>query len=158
MAVKDINGNEVDFLNLIKNKNCVVIAYPKMGESGKFLPEELKQTKGLTGCTNQCKAYQANLSEVAKIGFEVITVGALSIEKTKEFKEALGVNFSFFSDQDFELEKALNLETFSTGDGKKFYHRQTLVVKDGKIIKRFNRISEPENDVKNVIEIIKSQI
>ncbi|MDO5045357.1 redoxin domain-containing protein [Campylobacter sp.] len=154
MAVKDINGNSVDFMKFIEGKNCVLVIYPKMGESGKFLPQELKQTKGLTGCTNQCKAYETNLSEVNKFGFEVIAIGALSVEKTKEFKEVLGVNFSFFSDENFELAEKLNLQTFSTGDGKKFYHRQTLIIKDGEILKRFDRIENPEEDVKNVLEFI----
>ena len=29
-------------------KNCVVFTYPKMGDSGKFLPEELRGVAGLT--------------------------------------------------------------------------------------------------------------
>ncbi|WP_172198177.1 redoxin domain-containing protein [Campylobacter sp. RM16188] len=154
MSVKDINGNEIDFLELIKNKNCVLIVYPKMGESGKFLPEELKQTKGLTGCTNQCKAYEANLKEIEKFGFEVIALGALNVAKTKEFKEALGVNFSFFSDENFNLADKLNLKTFSTGDGKKFYHRQTLIIKKGKILKRFDLVANPEEDALNTLKTL----
>lgn len=154
----DINGKLVNFMNYVANKNCILIAYPKMGESGKFLPSELVNLKGLTGCTNQCKAYNDELDEISKLGFEIIAVGALSPEKTKEFKEAIKANFTFFSDENFELEKALNLETFATGDGKKFYHRQTLIVKNGEIVKRFNRISDPQNDVKNVLEAIKNEI
>ncbi|MFL1705483.1 redoxin domain-containing protein [Campylobacter sp. MOP7] len=154
MSVKDINGNEIDFLELIKNKNCVLIVYPKMGESGKFLPEELKQTKGLTGCTNQCKAYEANLKEIEKFGFEVIALGALNVAKTKEFKEALGVNFSFFSDENFNLADKLNLKTFSTDDGKKFYHRQTLIIKKGEILKRFDLVANPEEDALNALKTL----
>lgn len=154
MSVKDINGNEIDFLELIKNKNCVLIVYPKMGESGKFLPEELKQTKGLTGCTNQCKAYEANLKEIEKFGFEVIALGALNVAKTKEFKEALGVNFSFFSDENFNLADKLNLKTFSTDNGKKFYHRQTLIIKKGEILKRFDLVENPEEDALNTLKTL----
>ncbi|MGB2551655.1 redoxin domain-containing protein [Campylobacter sp. MOP51] len=154
MSVKDINGNEIDFLELIKNKNCVLIVYPKMGESGKFLPEELRQTKGLTGCTNQCKAYEANLKEIEKFGFEVIALGALNVAKTKEFKEALGVNFSFFSDENFNLADKLNLKTFSTDDGNKFYHRQTLIIKKGEILKRFDLVANPEEDALNTLKTL----
>lgn len=152
----DINGQKVDFTSYIEGKNCILIAYPKMGESGKFLPDELINLKGLTGCTIQCKAYNGELGEISKLGFEVIAVGGLSLEKTKEFKEAISANFTFFSDTDFELEKALNLETFSTKDGNKFYHRQTLIIKNGEVVKRFNKIARPEDDVINVIEAIKS--
>ena len=37
--MKDINANPVKFSELIGGKNCIVFTYPKMGESGKFLPE-----------------------------------------------------------------------------------------------------------------------
>ena len=37
--MKDINANPVKFDELTSGKNCIVFTYPKMGESGKFLPE-----------------------------------------------------------------------------------------------------------------------
>lgn len=153
--VRDINGKDIEFLDFILNKNCIVLFYPKMGESGKFLPDELLNLQGLTGCTNQCKAYQSNLEQLLKIGFEVFAVGSQSIENMKKFKDDLCVNFTFFSDENFELEKILNLETFVTQDSKKFYHRQTIIIKNGKIFKRFNRIQNPAEDVENVIKVLK---
>ena len=120
--MKDINGNSVSFSELTRGKNCIVFTYPKMGESGKFLPENLKDLNGLTGCTFQCKAYQENLADIEAAGFTLIAVGSQSIEKMAEFKQGLGANFIFLSDENFELEIALNLQTFTTNDGKKFYH------------------------------------
>ena len=132
-------------------KNCVVFTYPKMGDSGKFLPAELRDAAGLTGCTLQCKAYESAFAQIKALGFELIAVGSMS-----EFKRATGATFEFINDEKFELEAPLGLETFTTGDGKKFYHRQTLIFRDGEEIKRFSRIAEPEQDAQNVLAALKS--
>ena len=50
--MKDINANPVKFSELTDGKNCIVFTYPKMGESGKFLPENLKP---LYGCKYVCR-------------------------------------------------------------------------------------------------------
>ena len=73
-----------------------------------------------------------------------------------EFKQSVGANFIFLSDENFELESALNLQTFTTNDGKKFYRRQTLIIKNGEVVKRFNDVAEPANDAANVLAAIKS--
>jgi len=97
--MKDMNANPVKFNELTSGKNCIVFTYPKMGESGKFLPEHLKDLKGLTGCTLQCKAYQENLEKLESAGFTLIAVGSQSVEKMNEFKQSVGANFIFLSDQ-----------------------------------------------------------
>ena len=137
-------------------KNCVVFTYPKMGGSGKFLPAELRDATGLTGCTLQCKAYESVFTQIKALGFELIAVGSMGEAGTSEFKRATGATFEFINDEKFELEAPLQLETFTTGDGKKFYHRQTLIFKDGKEIKRFSRIEGPEQDAQNVLAALKS--
>ncbi|CZE46858.1 redoxin domain-containing protein [Campylobacter geochelonis] len=141
-------------LNLAKN--CVVFTYPKMGKSGKFLPDELKDLDGLTGCTMQCKAYQENLNLIQSLGYKLIAIGSQSKEDMNEFITSLGLGFEVISDVDFKFEKELELKTFSTDDGKKFYHRQTLIFKDGKLVKRFDFVANPQDDVKNVMEILKN--
>ena len=73
-----------------------------------------------------------------------------------EFKQGLGANFIFLSDENFELEIALNLQTFTTNDGKKFYHRQTLIIKGGEVVERFDKIAEPANDAANVLAAIRN--
>ena len=137
-------------------KNCVVFTYPKMGGSGKFLPAELRDAAGLTGCTLQCKAYENAFAQIRALGFELIAVGSMGEAGTSEFKRATGATFEFINDEKFELEAPLGLETFTTGDGKKFYHRQTLIFRGGKEIKRFSRIAKPEQDAQNVLAVLKS--
>ena len=60
------------------------------------------------------------------------------------------------SDEKLELAKPLSLETMKTRDNKHFYHRQTLIIKNAKIIKRFDRISEPSKNASEVLEYLKS--
>ncbi|RUT51170.1 redoxin domain-containing protein [Campylobacter fetus] len=133
-------------------KNCIVFTYPKMGKSGEFLPDELKDLAGLTGCTNQCNAYQKSLNLIENLGFKLIAISSQNSGAMSEFKDSLGLGFELVSDPNFELENDLNLKTFSTLDGKKFYHRQTLIFKDGNLIKRFDFVASPSEDAKNVIE------
>ena len=101
-----------------------------------------------------CKAYQENLAKLESAGFTLIAVGSQSVEKMNEFKQSVGANFIFLSNENFELESPLNLQTFTTNDGKKFYRRQTLIMKNGKIVKRFNDVAEPASDAANVLAAI----
>ncbi|AII14918.1 peroxiredoxin domain-containing protein [Campylobacter iguaniorum] len=137
-------------------KNCIVFTYPKMGKSREFLPDELKNLAGLTGCTNQCNAYQKSLNLIENLGFKLIAISSQNSDAISEFKDSLGLGFEFVSDPNFELENELNLKTFSILDGKKFYHRQTLIFKDGNLIKRFDFVASPSEDAKNVVEFLKS--
>lgn len=145
---------EAKLINL--PKNCVVFTYPKMGKNGEFLPDELKNLAGLTGCTNQCKAYQQNLNLIKNIGFELVAISSQSQSEISEFKNSLGLDFKLISDPNFKLEGELNLKTFQTLNGKKFYHRQTLIFNNCILIKRFDFVENPQNDVKNVIEVLNS--
>ena len=88
------------------------------------------------------------------MGFTLIAASAQSVEKMNEFKQSVGANFIFLSDESFELESPLNLQTFTTNDGKKFYRRQTLIIKNGEVVKRFNDVAEPANDAANVLAAI----
>lgn len=154
LFLRPISIKRREMINL--PKNCVVFTYPKMGDSGKFLPEELRGAAGLTGCTLQCKAYENAFAQIRALGFELIAVGSMGEAGTSEFKRATGATFEFINDEKFELEAPLRLETFTTGDGKKFYHRQTLIFRGGKEVKRFSRIKGPEQDAQNVLAALKS--
>lgn len=137
-------------------KNCVIFTYPKMGKSGEFLPSDLKDMQGITGCTLQCKGYEELLEEIKKLGFSLMALSSQDANAAKEFKASLNLSFELISDEDFKYEKELDLKTFNTLDGKKFYHRQTLIFKDGKLIERFNFIPSPSQDAANTLKILRS--
>lgn len=149
--MKNLNGEKIELKKFFSGKNLVIIFLPKVGKSAKFLPDELKNLEGLTGCTNECRAYENEIDKFKNLGFEIVGISSLDTVQMREFSQSLNVSFELFSDDEFELEEILELETFKTLDGAKFYHRQTLVLKDGNVIKRFNKIAKPELDAKNLL-------
>ncbi|CAD7287949.1 redoxin domain-containing protein [Campylobacter suis] len=152
--MRNLDGKKVDFNEFIKDKNAVIIFLPKIGKSAEFLPKELLGMSGLTGCSGQCKIYQNELEKFKQKGYEIYAISSLNVSDMSEFKRLLGVSFEFFSDEEFELENLLNLKTINTSDGKKFYHRQTLIFKDGKLAKRLEFIAKPNEDANSVLKLL----
>lgn len=73
--LKGLKGEDFDFSAFARTHDCVVFLYPKMGESGKFLSEQLKNTEGMTGCTVQAGEYKRLMSEFNELGFMVVAIG-----------------------------------------------------------------------------------
>lgn len=149
--MRDLQGQKVDFNALIAGKSAVVLLLPKIGASAKFLPAEYENFAGLTGCSNQCAAYQSELTNFRQKGYEIYAISSLDVTAMAEFRASLGVDFEFYSDSEFELENLLALKTLQSGNGKKFYHRQTLIFKDRKLVDRLDFIAEPKTDATNVL-------
>ncbi|WP_233144786.1 redoxin domain-containing protein [Campylobacter pinnipediorum] len=155
MILKDIDGVEFDFSEFIKANNCVVFLYPKIGQSGKFLDDDLKNKEGMTGCTLQTKSYENLKDEFLKNNFKIVAIGSHSFEKQKAFKQEVEADFIFLNDEKFILEKELGLKTFNTNDGNKFYFRQTLVFKNSKLIHQHD-VKDVQSDASQTLKFIKS--
>lgn len=155
--IKDINANDFDLFKFIKENDCVLFLYPKMGKSGEFLPANLKDKEGMTGCTLQTKGYEAIKDEFEKIGFKLIAIGSQTPQNQAKFKNELGATIMFLNDTDFMLEKQFNANTFTTSDDNKFYFRQTLVFKNSKLVYKQD-VTKPQDDAKNVLDFCKSLI
>lgn len=152
--MRNLNGENLDFNDFIKNRNCILIFLPKIGENAKFLPSEVAKIPGLTGCSNECKIYNENLEKFRNLNYEIFAISSLEITELREFAKGLNVNFEFFCDSDFSLENRLNLKTITATNGKKFYHRQSLIFKNGECVKRFEMIAKPEKDAENSLKNI----
>lgn len=154
ITLKELNKEDFDLSEFASEHDCVIFIYPKMGDSGKLLSAELKAMDGMTGCTLQTKGYEAKKDEFAKLGYAIIAVGThASLEEQAEFKSSVGAEYKFLDDSRFALENALNLPTFTTGDGRKFYFRHTLIVRSGQIISSY-KVAKPADDAQNVLEFI----
>lgn len=147
-----------DLQEIINNGKFILIFLPKLGESAKFLPDALQKQKGLTGCTNECKAYDEILNELKILGFSIVGITSLKPKKANEFKDSIGVKFSILSDENFELENKFNAKTFKTNDGNKFYHRQSLIIKNSQVIKRFEFIENPQDNALDALNWIKANL
>ncbi|WP_257617130.1 redoxin family protein [Campylobacter pinnipediorum] len=155
MILKDVNGVDFNFLEFIKTNDCVVFLYPKMGQSGKFLDDDLKNKEGMTGCTLQTKSYENLKDEFLKNNFNIVAIGSHSFEKQKAFKQEVEASFIFLNDEKFILEKELGLKTFNTNDGNKFYFRQTLVFKNSKLIYKHD-VKDAQSDASQTLKFIES--
>lgn len=142
-------------IEILKQGNFVLFVYPKMGKSGEFLPQILKDKAGLTGCSAQTKGYENLQNEFNNIGFKIIALSSQNQVEQERFKADLNATFTFFSDENFNYKDKLNLKTFKTDDGKEFYFRQTLIFKNG-ILAHSHEVNEPENDAKDTLEICKN--
>lgn len=143
-----------DFINFAKNRNLVIFAYPKLGKSGSFLPDSLKDAPAMTGCSMQAKGYEASLSSFADLGFEVVGLSSWDEKSQDEFRLGLGVSFDFIADPNFILKDRLNLFAFDTTDAKKFYRRQTLVLQNLNPLLHYI-VDDSQNDALVVLQKIK---
>ncbi|OPA71683.1 hypothetical protein BB381_03855 [Campylobacter pinnipediorum subsp. caledonicus] len=150
-----MDGVEFDFSEFIKTNDCVVFLYPKMGQSSKFLDDDLKNKEGMTGCTLQTKSYQDLKNEFLKNNFKIVALGSHGFEKQKAFKQEVGADFIFLNDEKFILEQELGLKTFTTNDGNKFYFRQTLIFKNSKLIHQHD-VKDVQSDASQTLKFIES--
>lgn len=153
--IKDIDAKEFNFFEFIKQNDCVVFLYPKMGKSGEFLPLNLKDKKGLTGCTMQSKSYESLKDEFEKLGFKIVAIGSQTPQNQAKFKSELNASFLFLNDEEFILEDKFGFKTFCTEDLNKFYFRQTAIIKDAKLIS-VHEVLDPASDAQNTLQICKN--
>lgn len=144
------------WLAKISKQNAILVLYPKLGSHGAHVPEEVKNECAMTGCTDQLMGFKALLEEFSKLGFSIYAIGTISTQKQDEFKAAINTSeIEFISDEGFLLESELGATTFLTNQGVKFYLRQDIVFKDGKLaLKRV--VKNAATDAKELLEIVKS--
>ena len=100
--------------------------------------------------------YKKFLKDFNDLGFMVVAISSQDIAAQKKFQEETSTGVMFLNDSEFMLERALELPVFSASNGHKFYFRQTLIIKDGKI-RRAYIVDDPENDAKNMLEKLKEK-
>lgn len=144
-----------EFKSIVANKKVVLFAYPKLGKSGAFLPQNLKSAPAMTGCSAQASGYESLLKEFKSLGYEVMGLSSQDELAQNEFKSSLGLSFEVICDSDFILAKPLELELIHTTDSACFYRRQTLVLDNGAIIWR-HIANDSEKDAQIILNLLKS--
>ena len=154
--LRTLDGKEFDFSAFARSHDCVVFIYPKIGADFELLSEQLQNTAGMKGCTTQAPHSAPRLTALNALGFRVGAIGSPEIAAQKKFKEETTAGLMFLNDSEFMLERALELPVFEASNGHKFYFRQTLIIKGGKI-RRAYIVGEPENDAKNILEKLQNK-
>lgn len=154
IVLKSFDKAEFDLTDFISKNDCVLIIYPKMGENAKGLSEDFKAQNCLTGCTPQNRAYEALKEQFESLNFKLIAISAQSTSEQAHFREQIGASYLFLNDENFALEKEFGLKTFFAPNGKKFYFRQTIIIKNGKIA--LNKlVKDALNDASQTLKEIK---
>ena len=150
-----LDGELVDIKKLLRDKKIVLIALPKLGEHKKLLDDNIASIAGLSGCSLQCENYSKQLSEFKALGYEIVAISSLDFKTAKEFGASFN-GLTMISDPQLELANVLELESMQASNGKHFYHRQALIIKNAKIIKRFDRIAQPSINADEILKYLKS--
>lgn len=75
----------------------------------------------------------------------------------RELVSRLHLPFPILSDEKFELIEALNLPTFYFKDFGRLVKRLTLIIENGKIIKKFYPVFPPDKNASDVIEWLRKK-
>ena len=143
---------EVIYLDKLSGRN-VFFCYPMTGVPGVPLPTGWDDIPGARGCTPQACSYRDAYPKLSQSFTSVFGVSTQSNEYQKELHDRLELPYEILSDENFELQKSLNLPTFEV-EGRKLLKRLTLIVNEGSIEKVHYPVFPSNKDVDWVLEQI----
>lgn len=119
----DQDGRKVK-LSDFKDKVVVLYFYPK---------------DNTPGCTMEAKNFRDNMEIFKEKGIKVFGVSVDSSESHKKFEEKLGLNFTLLSDKQKDIVKKYGVLGLATAK------RVTYIIKDGKIVYVYPKVSPKEH-------------
>lgn len=132
-------------------RRTVLYIYPLSGRPGVDLPDGWDAIPGARGCTPEACGFRDHHADLLAAGAAaVFGLSSQSTDYQAEFAERLHLPFEILSDAGLEVADALRLPTF-TADGRRLYHRLTLVVSDGRIEHAFYPIFPPDEHAAEVL-------
>ncbi len=131
----------------------VLFCYPMTGVPGVPLPPGWDDIPGARGCTPQACSYRDAYPKLSHSFTNIFGVSTQSNEYQKELHDRLELPYEILSDENFELQKSLNLPTFEV-EGRKLLKRLTLIVSEGVIEKVHYPVFPSNKDVDWVLEQI----
>jgi peroxiredoxin len=149
LALPATDGSSV---NLAQARGrAIVYAYPRTGRPGQALPTGWDAIPGARGCTPQSCGFRDHFAELKGLG--VAHLYGLSTQDgdyQREVAQRLHLPFALLSDARLELQRALDLPTF-TVEGMTLLKRLTLALDDGVITKVFYPVFPPDRSAADVI-------
>jgi peroxiredoxin Q/BCP len=91
------------------------------------------------GCTMEAKNFRDNMEIFKEKGIKVFGVSVDSSESHKKFEEKLGLNFTLLSDKQKDIVKKYGVLGLATAK------RVTYIIKDGKIVYVYPKVSPKEH-------------
>jgi peroxiredoxin Q/BCP len=109
------------------------------------------------GCTIEAQEFQAALPKLKKLGAVVLGVSKDSLASHQKFCDKLGLRFPLLTDADGAVLEKYGAWGEKTLYGKKSMGiiRSTVVIKDGKVVKHFPKVSV-KGHVDVVVDVVAS--
>lgn len=104
---------------------------------------------GARGCTAQACGFRDRYEVLRRLGAKVAGLSVQPLEEQRAFGGRVGIEYPLISDPERRLAGALGLPTFTVG-GRTFYRRVTLIAREGRIVKIFSPLIDPE---RNAVEV-----
>jgi peroxiredoxin len=142
------SGETVNLTEL-RGQTVVVYVYPQTGVPGRPLPEGWDQVPGARGCTPQSCAFRDLNRELEELGARVFGLSSQQPAEQAEFAQRVQLPYPLLNDGEFELATMLELPTFEL-EGRRYYRRLTLIVREGRIAKVFYPVFPPQGNAADV--------
>lgn len=129
----------------------VVYAYPRTSPPGGTAISGWDAIPGAKGCTPQSCSFRDHHTELTAAGASAVF--GLSVQDStyqREVVERLHLPFPILSDTALDLQRALDLPTFTAG-GMTLLVRFAMVIEDGRVVKVFHPIEAPDQNAEDVL-------
>ena len=144
------NANILFDLNSVQSKFVILYFFPMMGSPKKSLPLEWNKIAGARGCTPQNISINLHARDLEKYDASIIGVSTQPVIELMELSRLRGLSQTLLSDKEMRFQKSLNMPTFQL-EGKRFYKRITLILKQSEIVKVFYPVFPPDKHVFDVL-------
>jgi peroxiredoxin len=111
---------------------------------------------GARGCTAQACGFRDHHERLGRVGAEVAGLSVQTVEEQRAFASRLGIHYRLLSDPARQSARVLGLPTF-TADDQIFYRRLTIIGRNGRIVRVFSPVLEPEANAKEVVAWLETQ-
>ena len=140
IQLKDQNGNNFNFQELVGEKAFVVYFYPK-----DFTP----------GCTKEACSFRDRYEEFKELGAEVIGISSDTEKSHSKFVKKYGLPFIFLSDEDKAARKAFNVKSNLLG---LIPGRETFIFDEtGILLHKFNSMNAGRH-IQEALAVLKKNL
>lgn len=153
VALSSTGGGETSIARL--PGLSVVFAYTWTGRPGLSNPPHWDAIPGAHGSTPEAEGFRDLYPEFRALGAEVFGLSCQDQSHQREFADRMKLPYALLSDQGQLFRRALALPVFETG-GVTYLKRLTLVVRDGRLARRFYPVHPPDTHADEVLSWLRA--
>jgi len=135
----------------------VLFVHPMLGNPATALAPGWDDMPGARGCTLQSCGFRDEHRRLLALTRHVYGMSNQSHGDQCEASERLGLPYQLLSDDNMELQDALQLPTFEL-NRRVYYKRVTLIVQDGVVAAVFYPVFPPDRNAADVLDWLQSHV